>query len=760
MELEKLLNKKQYEACTSNALHLRIIAGAGTGKTRTLTYRIFYLLSQGVPASKILAITFTRKAADEMKQRVSDLLTDNGYPSKAPLINNFHGFCYLFLRREISILNIYTPDFQIADEDDRKEILKSIFKTMTNGANKEFVKAVTSKISSLKNDGILAEDITSSDVSSYDVFSFEDLNYAYSKYQDYLRKSNLLDFDDLLLYTLLILERYPEVRTYYSNRYSHVFVDEFQDTNSVQYRLTKYLVGKNTSLTVVGDPDQTIYTWRGARNEIIKHSLVNDYRDLQTIVLDDNYRSTQNILDLSNRLIAHNNDRVEKQLHSYLNIKGDEPECYGADNGDKEGDYIGSKIKTLLTEGYSYKDIAVIYRMNYVSASIEKGLSKRGIPYVIYGGIPFFRRAEVKDMLSYLRIFFTHDDISMKRILNFPSKGIGETSIERIKENLPSTAEEEKNIFSYLRYHSSDIRLTSKARSELNKFYSVYEKYENRIKEEKDKDNLIHLIRSYLDELGFFDAVNRLDREDMLDKKYTDISSSEKIDNVKEVFNSISMYMSEENIDDQGNRIVPSLYTYLSYAMMQSSQDEIKDDNRVKLMTGHISKGLEFKVVFVAGINNGICPSSRATSNSDIEEERRLLYVAMTRAQEKLFLSYRYGHDFRTNSYMTPSIFLEDMNLLKVKRTFEQSSGREDFAFRLKNMLKKEDDRKTDYLKKDTSDYKIGDKVEHITFGKGNVINIEDRNGRALLSILFDCVNGEKGCVKKIIPNAMSLKKL
>lgn len=789
MDIKNKLNEKQYLACSSTSKYLRIIAGAGTGKTRTLTYRIAYFISLGMPANRVLAITFTRKAADEMQERVKALLDENNISSETrPYINNFHGFCYRFLKKEITHLGIYDRNFQIIDEDDRSSILKEIFKTTTKGDSKDFTSAIMSKISNLKNDGVKAEQVTNDDVYIAAPYTFDELIYVYNSYEKYLRRQNLLDFDDLLLYTLEILEKFPEVRNYYSNKYDIIFVDEFQDTNLVQYNLLKYLIGPKTCLTVVGDPDQTIYTWRGAKNDIIKDRLQYDFKPLDTIVLDDNYRSTQSILDLSNMLIKNNTDRLEKDLHAANNNEGVKPVYKYFTNADEEGVYIARTIYNLVSRRlYEYKDIAVLYRATSVSRAIESQLPRYQIPYKVYGGKKFYERAEIKDLLAYFRILFTHDDLSMKRILKFPSRGIGDTTVENAIEFAKTLSDEENNLYTVFTKYVDRIKLTSKAKDNLNSLMNTIKKYEKLFKTyDDDYSELQTIIKSYLDEVSFLAEIKLLDKKNDEKLSYTDRTSTSKMDNVNELLSLINSYMQSDEYDEDGKRIHPTFSNFLIELTIQSSQDQIKDDNSITLMTSHVSKGLEFKVVFIAGLSDEIFPSHFAITGtkSQMEEERRLLYVSITRAQEQLYLTARGGHSYSGFEYR-PSRFLKEIgfnnnvaednplkkyannnpyiskynNPYSQKSVSSQISKTSSYPFNKPKVTVGSN--RPNYNPNDAlanQNYQTLDEVIHQTFGEGKVINVEPRNGGVLLTIMFNEIDGEKNVVKKIVPNKFSLK--
>ena len=775
MEIKSKLNEKQYLSCASTSKYLRIIAGAGTGKTRTLTYRLAYLISLGMEPKRILAITFTRKAADEMKTRVKDLLQENDIEMQSePYINNFHGFCYRFLKKEIINLKIYDRNFQIVDEEDRGQILKDIFKEMSKGSSKDFTSAIMSRISSLKNDGISIDDMNRDDVTigEYSSYSYDDLYYVYSKYEQYLKRQNLLDFDDLLLYTLKILKEFPQIREYYANRYDMIFVDEFQDTNSVQYTLLKLLVGPNTCLTVVGDPDQTIYTWRGAQNDIIKDRLQRDYPSLETIVLDDNYRSTQAILDLSNMLIKNNRDRLDKSLKAASNINGEKPIYHPCLTPESEGEYIASTIyKLVSSREYKYSDIAVLYRANRVSQAIERAFPRYSIPYSVYGGMKFYERAEIKDLLAYLRTVFTHDDLSFRRILKFPTRGVGETSLEKAKEIAQKMNDEDGNLYTVFLKHSSDIKLTSVARSNLDKLFSIVQKYEKIFNSYNDKpDEIMTYVHSYLEETHFFEEVRNEDIKANEKSSYTDRTSSSKTDNVNELLNMLNTYLQTDELDEDGNIIGHTLSDFLIMLALESSQDKLKDENKVTLMTSHVSKGLEYKVVFIAGLSEQIFPSVHAINGTvnQMEEERRLMYVSITRAQERLYLTYRGGRDFSGNFY-TPSRFLkeigfkntiigEDRNNSSNYNVLEKLTRNYDNSTKVSEPVKK-DVYNSNLLK--SQEYKVGDEIIHTTYKEGKVINVEKRNdGRLFLTIIFNDIDGEKNVCKKLIPNALVMRKV
>ncbi len=752
MDIANKLNDKQFKAASSQADYLRIIAGAGTGKTRTLSYRIAYLIDEGMLPSRMVAITFTNKAAREMSERVSSILQNESdrFISSLPLISTFHGFCYRFLKKEIFHLEGFTNQFNVVDTSDQNSIYKLIFQTMTKGSSKEYVQAIISKISSLKNDGIWPSQVKTVDVPLGAIYSYDDLIHVYKEYQKSLRRQNLLDFDDLLMFTTKIMRECPDVKLAWQNKYDIFLVDEFQDTNTVQYDLVKLFMrpssdNRPTKLTVVGDPDQTIYTWRGAKNDIIKSRLSRDFRDLETVVLDDNYRSTQHILDAANNLIKNNTDRMAKDLHAANNVIGDEVSYNNFDTSDSEAYAIASKIKNMVIKNQcGFKDIAIIYRANYLSNSLEKQLANFKIPYQIYGGLKFYERAEIKDALSYLRVLINPDDFSFLRILQAPSKGIGDKTIEKARI-LRNDIGEETLLFDIFRYHRNELRLTSKSVMALDKFYTAFDRINDVYRSKCDNATLLSAIRSYFIETGFFDYVASEDKKNEEKLTFTASSSSSKVDNVNEFIRSLTQALDSPILDEQGNPVDSTLEDFLISVALQSDQDTMEDDKKVSLMTGHVSKGLEFPVVFVTGMVQTIFPSYHALmseGSASIEEERRLFYVCCTRAQKTLYISSFGGYNFR-GTVNVPSQFIDELKLKKKPKEVNPSisdkannyySSMGGHKAKVNGSLFGNSDAKKFIsasatkqvdLNADENHYIIGDKIAHTSFGIGQVIQVE-----------------------------------
>ncbi len=736
MDFIKDLNEKQYLACTSDAKYLRIIAGAGTGKTRTLTYRIAYLISSGIIPSKIVAITFTNKVAKEMQTRVADILASDFAESVSrPLISTFHGFCYRFLRREISVLDGYTPNFTVLDEQDKQDVYKQIFSKMLKGASKDFTKAIDEKISQLKTDGKFVSDITESDVPYGALYNFSELQYVYSNYQSILKRQNLLDFDDLLMFTYKIMMSKEDIREYYQHKYSCYLIDEFQDTNRLQYELVKLFLGENNSLTVVGDPDQTIYSWRGAKNEIIKTRLMRDFPNLETIVLDDNYRSTQAILDTANKLIKHNRDRVDKELNAASHIAGEKVSYFHANDAEREAFKVASTIsKLVLDKKAKYSDIAIIYRANYLSNNLEKQLTAFRIPYEIYGGLKFYERAEIKDALAYLRLVVNPDDMSFKRILKAPTKGIGEVSLAKANELL-STLADTNSLLDVFKDHQDMIKLNKNSIKALEAFFKAYNKFKAIYNHHESNFELITGVRNYLSETGFLDYVKSEDVKNTNKYSFTASSSVSKVANVEELLHDLQGYLENDELDEEGQLVSNTLEGFLMNVALQSDQDTMQSSSKVSLMTGHVSKGLEFPYVFVTGLNQGIFPSQHSlVRNSGLEEERRLCYVCMTRAKKKLYLSSFDGKNFRSGGEYVPSIFLEEAGIDESdskddKLNRQAYEGLRRPSFNSVNTIQREKTLSPAKVTKaaPTDDkYVIGDRVVHTSFGVGKVVGVKD----------------------------------
>ena len=725
MNYQNDLNENQYNAVTTEAQHVRVIAGAGSGKTRVLTYRISYLISElGVDPWKILAITFTNKVANEMKSRVLKMIPE---ASNDLTIRTFHSFAAFFLRHEISILG-FPSSFTILDEEDQTKLVKDIAAEMGFKRGDKIVGVTLGYIGKQKLLEKYPDDITIVKP------AFEDEKTCleiYQRYEEEKYKNYALDFDDLLLLTNRILEDYPDIRTKWQNKIDHILIDEFQDTNDVEYKMVKFLKKPEASLYVVGDPDQTIYTWRGANQNIIL-DLNKKYYDMITIVLDRNYRSTQAILNAANKLIAHNKLRVTKNLYTKENL-GNPVNVHSSPSGRLEADYVAREIKKLKDYGgYEYKDIALLYRSNYITMDFEQALTRYQIPYKIYGGTKFYQRREIKDVLSYFHLIVnTKDDISFSRIMNVPKRGIGEASEQLIKEEAKAA---NKSLYEYIRdVNPKESEILPRILNSLKTMITNIEIARNDIA--KNEEVFSKILEDMIWSLGYQEYLLKEDDGD------------ERVDNVRALFEDIRHYLK--------NNPESTFDEYLQNIALLSAQDEVVDGDYVTLMTVHTAKGLEYPVIFVVRFNQGVFPNMRAMNEGGylaIEEERRLAYVAMTRAKQKLYLTLSNDYSYVIQSSLGPSQFLKESgnevlvtrenNIFKSNKKPERQKV---FTFDDGDHLSFEDETpkyKQDFddVKNDVESWHVGDVVIHKKLGRGVVIALE---GDDIIRVNFE-EHGEK----------------
>jgi len=698
------LNPKQYEAVTSTDKYIRIIAGAGSGKTKVLTSRIAYLIKDiGIPFNRVLAITFTNKAANEMKQRVENMLG-----VRPPFISTFHSFCVRVLREEIHVLN-YPTNFTILDDDDQKSVIKDIIKKLNDeGSNIEMEpKTLINYIFNNKNANISpsqAKDL------AYNMDGELKKAKVYAAYEERLKELLALDFDDLLLKTVRIFISSDSIRNKWINRFDSILVDEFQDTNDIQYMLVKLLTSNRNNLFVVGDPDQTIYTWRGANVSIIMN-FDRDFSPCKTIILDKNYRSTQKILDASNKLIIHNSNRVHKDLISDTK-DGDEVILKSFQSQIEEADWVVSKIKDLYARGNNYNTFAILYRSNFLSRQLEVALIRNNIPYKIYGGMKFFERKEIKDSLSYLRLVVNHnDDLAFLRIINAPKRGIGDTTLSKIKDEARS---QKSSLYDYLKNNRELIKVS---KDKVNKLLDVFY---NAIEEANNDESFSLLLDNLLQNVGYYDGLEEDNRE-------------ERIQNIKELMNDLMNY--------QNNNVDGTLDEYLQEITLYSSQDEMEDGDYVSLMTVHTAKGLEYDNVFVYGFIEGTFPSNRSIEDSEdgIEEERRIAYVAATRAKKRLYLSYNSEYSFASKTFGQASRFIKEMDIMpKSFAPLNLTKGNYVDYNKPKKEVKKVSNAIVFGNTTSRINWSVGDKVIHEKYGEGKIIDIEDG---IELTIVFKDVN-------------------
>ena len=714
MDYRTLLNEQQYKAVSTDSQYVRVVAGAGSGKTRTLTYRISYLIGEkGFRPSSILAITFTNKAASEMKQRAISLVPQ----AKTTLsISTFHSFCARFLRQEIDLLG-FSNDFQIIDDEDQLQMIKDI--AVANGFKKKdpIVKYALNFISHQKCIGNYPEDVS---LNSHCLEEDKTSLKFYSIYEDQKDLMGKLDFDDLLLKTIQVLSSSKSTRDKWRSKYSNILIDEFQDTNDIQFKLVKLLMGENTNLYVVGDPDQTIYTWRGANQNIILQ-FESTFRNAETIILNENYRSTQNILNAANKLISFNKKRVPKDLFT-SNIKGDKVEFVSSISREAEARNVAHKIEiySRLDPNFSYKDVAILYRAAYLTLPIEKEFMQRRLPYVIYGGIKFFQRKEIKDILAYFNLIYNKkDDLSFKRIINVPKRDIGEKTISVLEAEKQQAG---LSFFEYIeRIKEFDTELRTKNILALTNLINAIKDVKNKL-----NDNLEaypSVLQKFIEDIGYYEYLKN------------DEDGEDRIDNVQTLFDDILTYV-KNNPDS-------TFQSYLENAMLQTSQDEIKDGDFISLMTVHVAKGLEFKYVFVIGLNQGVFPSDRTTIESGedgLEEERRLCYVAFTRAKQKLHVSCNRSYSYVLGCEGIQSQFVKESGISTQERPYVNSNQSifNNFSSTIKPASKQTSKQEAVTKSQQTNgitDWKVGDLVNHEKFGKGVVIEVVDQT---IVKINFD----------------------
>ncbi|MEW6599655.1 MAG: UvrD-helicase domain-containing protein [Nitrospirota bacterium] len=609
------LNAQQKDAVLHNKGPLLVLAGAGSGKTKVITHRFAYLsTAQKVAPTSILAMTFTNKAANEMKERIEGLTRKS---ANGLWIGTFHSISSRILRKDIERLG-YRKDFCIYDEDDAGNLIRSILKDFK--IHEALYRGILSKISSLKASLIGPEDLLSNE----DSYGFDEkFARVYVKYQDELKKNNALDFDDLIMCTVRLFEGHPDVLKKYQKDFSHIMIDEFQDTNMSQYRLSRLLAAGHKNICAVGDDDQSIYKFRGAEIRNI-HSFKKDFAKTKVVKLEQNYRSTQSILDIADSIIACSPNRMPKKL--WTDRGSGEKICYCvASNELEEARYIAQSIKELFQKGkYHYKDIAVLYRVNQQSRFLEEALRENGQPYRIYGGMSFFQRKEVKDMVSYLKVIANQDDsVSLKRIVNCPPRQIGAATITRVENE---ARKREESLYQTMKYIIKSSGYTNSLKDKISGFISVIDDLINH------KDTAVpELIEQINKKTGYIEWVGE-----------------ERADNVVEI-----KKFSEGK----------DLKSFLDTASLFSGLDENNPEDSVSLMTLHSAKGLEFPVVFLAGIEDGLLPHFHAIKDpEELEEERRLFYVGVTRAQDMLVMSGAKKRRLYTSVQdQQPSRFLSDI---------------------------------------------------------------------------------------------------
>ncbi len=687
------LNEMQKKAVMATEGPLLVLAGAGSGKTTVLTTRIAHLiLDLGIDPSNILAITFTNKAAKEMKDRVISMIGNIGYGCQ---ISTFHSFGLSIIRDNYEKLGM-DKNFTILDSDDSNTIIKKICKDKDLDPKIYNPKMIRGKISGAKNELMSPVE--------YEKYAFSDIEEkvveVYTRYEEKLRISNSLDFDDLLMMPIKLFEENPDILKKYQEKFKYILIDEYQDTNKAQYILTKMISAKYKNICVVGDNDQSIYAFRGADYKNILN-FEKDYKDALVILLEENYRSTSNILNTANSIIKNNKDRKDKKLWT-SNGEGEKVKYHKALDEKDEASYVVDDIKKLLKSGVSRNNIAVLYRTNAQSRNIEDVLLKENIPYKVVGSFYFYKRKEIKDLISYLKLIYNpNDDISLTRVINVPKRGIGLKTIENISD------------ISILNQTSMYEAITSG--KELL-FKNTIEK----IRKEEENLSLTELIDYILDETGM-----RLELE-----SEKSLEADIRLENLEE-FKTITKHFEENNG-------IVSLGDFLEEISLVADIEEHKDNTDViTLMTVHSAKGLEFDYVYLVGMEEGIFPHNNSfADNAGLEEERRLCYVAITRAKKRLTLvNARKRTIFGQESYNVPSRFIEE-------------ADKDSLDIDIPEKEVKIIDKKS--LIDETAEYKVGDKVEHDKFGRGIVVSVN----KSILSIAF------KDGIKTLMKGHKSIRKV
>ncbi len=696
------LNNVQREAVLHTDGPLLILSGAGSGKTRVITHRVAYLIKHHhVSPFQILAVNFTNKAANEMKERL-DVLVEEGI-GKNLWVSTFHATCARILRRDIEKLDGFTKNFTIYDKGEQVTVVKNIIRFYGLDDKQYNPRTIHDLVSKVKNNNISPANYENADEGYYEKIVSE----VYPLYQETLQKNNALDFDDLLNFTVRLLNKFPEVLKYYNQRFLHVLVDEYQDTNKCQYELVRLLAGDRKNVCVVGDDDQSIYGFRGANI----HNILNfemHYPNTHVLRLEQNYRSTQNILDAAWSVVQNNKARKPKQLWTE-NEEGELITCYEAMDENDEAGFVGTKIEGWNAEGVDYRDFAIFYRTNAQSRVFEEALRAANIPYQIVGGLGFYDRMEIKDLLAYLRVMCNpFDSISLRRIINVPTRGIGAISLERL---MTFADNEEIPLIEAIDRVDEIPKINASIKGKIRKFAKLFDPY--------DADDLSSEVLEHI--------LNTTRYRDSFKEQYT-IEAQNRVENIDELMNAICEY---EMIAEQ-----PTLSDYLENVALIADIDTMEDDdntdetNVVTLMTLHSAKGLEFPFVFIVGMEEGFLPHQRSVNaEADLEEERRLCYVGITRAMEQLYLVH--ANSRRTwggTDYRIPSRFIEEIPPYLIKHVDRYNSAHSSLTHQEIRYVEEEEENL----------YTVDQIVFHPSFGRGKVVKLKEYGQNTYVVVRFD----------------------
>lgn len=737
MSIYDKLNEQQKEGVFTTEGAVLILAGAGSGKTGVLTHRIAHLIDDlGVNSYNILAITFTNKAAKEMKERVDRLV---GMGADSAWIMTFHAACVRILRRYICRIG-YDNNFTIYDTDDQKSVIKDILKRKNLDPKQYKDRTILSVISNAKDNLISPDDMYQSSGGNYNTMKTAEI---YREYQEQLKKNNAVDFDDIIGLTVKLFNEDKEVLRYYQERFRYIMVDEYQDTNRAQFNLIRLLAGGHGNLCVVGDDDQSIYKFRGADiNNILDFEKY--FNDAKIIKLEQNYRSTQKILDVANEVIKNNAGRKDKRL--WTSVKDGTKVIFNVyENGYEEARGIAEDIAHRhLHDRKDYSDFAILYRTNAQSRSLEEKLIEKNIPYRIYGGINFYARREIKDILAYLKtIDNARDDLAVKRILNVPKRGIGATSVAKVDDY----AYENDITFYVALRQAKEVPGLQRAVSKVEGFVTQIEI----LKSKSQYIGVGKLIEEIIETVGYSDYIDT--------ESESDEQATERRQNIDELISKAVQY--EETVDE------PSLSGFLEEVALVADIDNLDENNDiVSLMTIHSAKGLEFPIVYLAGMEDGLFPSYMSISTgdeSDIEEERRLCYVGITRAKETLIMSAARMRTVRGETQMNKTsrfvreipkeLLAESAQMLKKNSEFSSITGKDHMELPVRkrgqvafNSYQREAISNTVFDKKTDSvpDYVVGDRVRHIKFGEGTVADMINGGRDYEVTVDFDTAGRKK----------------
>ncbi|MDM1048399.1 ATP-dependent helicase [Sphingobacterium hotanense] len=735
------LNPSQRAAVEQTEGPVMIVAGAGSGKTRVITYRVAHLIQKGVDPFNILVLTFTNKAAKEMRERIMKVV---GSEAKNIWMGTFHSVFARILRVEAELIG-YPRNFTIYDTDDTKSLLRSILKEMNLDDKLYNVNHVYGRISSAKNNLISPQEYNKNEaIKAEDISNGRpQMGEIYMTYAQRCYRAGAMDFDDLLFKTNVLLNKYPEVLHKYQHQFRYLMVDEYQDTNFSQYLIVKRLAAVNENICVVGDDAQSIYAFRGANIQNILN-FQKDYPDVKVFKLEQNYRSTKMIVNAANSIIANNKNQLEKNVFSD-NEEGEKIKVTRAFSDNEEGKIVAEGIsQEKALKGLKYKDFSILYRTNAQSRSLEEALRKLGIPYKLYGGTSFYQRKEIKDLIAYFRLTFNpNDEEALKRVINYPRRGIGDTTVDRIM-----VVADQQQVRLWDVVANAQMFLDGRSAASVGNFGTMIQSFQALAKTNSAFDTAMHIAQ----------------HSGILKELYEDksVEGLSRYENIQELLNGIKEFSEREDLEEKG------LDIFMQDIALLTNDDNDKDPNAdtVSLMTIHSSKGLEFPVVFIVGLEENLFPSQLSlNSRTELEEERRLFYVAVTRAERKLFLSYATSrYRWGTLNNCEPSRFLDELNPacldLDFKPRLNTGGGSDDFTSERVTWQRKESSgdvfskpkpkvvKTTSILPKahvptagfapsDTSGLQVGMEVEHERFGFGKVINLEGNKPDIKATIFF-----------------------